>query len=309
MIEKELLNKNRVLTLDKNTRGTWLVVNISTESATMIVIDENGYGTTNENIQFIKTFENKTYSELVDSARWICQEFSVARVLIESIGLGLGFVDAFRNNVPNTQIDVREFNKMSSVNKDKLIMYAKGMINKNLENGTLKFLQTPECAVNTYKYKFLGYSEVMEAHRETDLLIDELCNLDIKIISNKGVLDRIDKDITKNRASCLLLYYLYLSDLENKAVETIEIDGNSEIIINGMNAYKIIKKTDKLTVVNALFDIEVIQESSKLCYEISKGDDLCVIKALQEGNITLRVYDRNNHDLYADKKVRFKKAF
>lgn len=205
MISKELLNRNRVLTMSNNRRCNLLIVNVGRESTIMM-----GIATSNntKDILVVKEIFNKKNKELVDIAYWICKEFSIDIVLTDVNGMGLGFYDEFNNNIPNSNISIRKIKgQIIAENSIELI----NEIQKNIENGSLRFLQSPECAQVGYRVSFLGLSEVMNSHKETDMLIDEINNIKIEMNANNNKLRYIreNDEVGKSRYECLLMNYSY----------------------------------------------------------------------------------------------------
>lgn len=207
MITKELLNKNRVLTMSTNRKCDYLVVDVSSNKCETIMIGVNTQGNTKD-ILVVKTFTNKTFDDLAKEAYWTCKEFDIHIVLVDRNGYGIGFIDSFNKFVPDDIVSLREVNIFSKESID-FYQYAYLNIENDLKNGVLRFLQTTELAYNSYQKQFLGYSNIMEFHTETDKLIDEIANIKPDIVSNRIKLSMVDNNIGKLRCSCLLIYYSY----------------------------------------------------------------------------------------------------
>jgi len=197
MISKELLNKNRVLTLSHNRKCSHLIIDAGKDSATIM-----GISSTNCNdVLIIKIIHYNKYSELVDEVYWICKEFGIKIILIDILGYGIGFYELFNKNIPNDQITIRPINGRKNNDIQNLI--------NDIENGNLRFLQSSELAERFYIKPFLGYSNIMKYHRETNLLIDEIDNLKLEQKRSTIQLTRKNENIGTSRAICLLTYYNY----------------------------------------------------------------------------------------------------
>jgi hypothetical protein len=205
MISKELLNKNRVLTMSNNRKCDYLIVNAGKELTFMMGINTQG---NTKDILIAKTFYNKSFIELVNEAYWICKEFNIQIILADCLGFGLGFIDTFKNNIKETDISIRKVNIMESNNR-KLYQDAYFQIEKDLKNGNLRFLQTSELASTYYQKPFLGYSNIMQFHKETDELINEISNIKLDLCNGKIRFSKTDDNLGINRANSLLTYYSY----------------------------------------------------------------------------------------------------
>lgn len=204
MITKELLNKNRVLTMSNNRKCDYLIVDVGNNLATMMAV--NVHGGTND-ILIMKTFEDKSSEEIVNEAYWICKEFDIHILLTDSKGYSLVFIDNFRQNVSDDEISVKQVNIKDVVNSYNN-PYLR--IEDNLKYGSLRFLQASELANVSYKKPFLGYSNIMQFHKETDELINEISNIKLDIsFDGKIRYNKINEDISILRFNCLRLFYSY----------------------------------------------------------------------------------------------------
>jgi len=204
MITKELLNKNRVLTMSNNRKCDYLIVDFGNNSVAMMAI--NVHGGTND-ILIMKTFEDKSSEEIVNEAYWICKEFDIHILLTDSIGYSLVFIDNFKQNVSDDEISVKQVNIKDVVNSYNN-PYLR--IEDNLKYGSLRFLQASELANVSYKKTFLGYSNIMQFHKETDELINEISNIKLDIsFDGKIRYNKINEDISILRFNCLRLFYSY----------------------------------------------------------------------------------------------------
>ena len=202
IFSKELLNKNRVLTMSNNRKCNYLIVDVGRDLTTMMSISDQGI---RKDILVIKTFISKTFSELVDEAYWLCCEFNIQIILADKLGVGLGFIEEFKNNINPNNVDIRaldgrEISQFTNIKE----------IQSDLHYGNLRFLQSPELAKTSYVKPFLGLSNIMEYHKETDKLIDEMSNIEIKTNSSGKIqLSCTDETIGKSRVNCLLAFYSY----------------------------------------------------------------------------------------------------
>ena len=204
IILKETLNKNRVLTMSNNRKCNYLIVNVGRESATMMGINTQGRTSGKKDIIILKTFEKKSVPELVDEADWLCREFDIQIILTDRRGCGIGFYDEFLMNVPTECVNIRLIDGMKINNFDI------NDIIKDLKYGNLRFLQDTELARTYYRESFLGFSNIMSFHYETDKLINEICNIKLDMTPNHCLkFSVIDNEIGKSRANCLLMYYSY----------------------------------------------------------------------------------------------------
>lgn len=214
VFSKELLNKNRVLTMSNNRKCNYLIVDCGKNLTTMMGVNIQG---NRKDILIIKTFTNKSFTELVVEAYWLCCEFGISIILADKLGMGLGFISTFKSNIKQHEIQIREINGLE-INNQILV----SEIISDLNNGLLRFLQTPELAKMSYQKPFLGLSNIMEYHRETDELINEINNIEFKVIGGNVKLSRINDTIGKTRVNCLLMFYSYpiVSFIDNKEYET-----------------------------------------------------------------------------------------
>ena len=235
-IPKELLNKNRVLTMSNNRKCDYLIVDVGRDSTVMMAINNQG---NSKDILVIKTFIGKTFPELVDEAYWLCCEFGIQIILADNRGLGLGFIEQFEENIKKNHIQIRAFdgikiNQFININE----------IINDLKNGVLRFLQSPELAKNTYIKPFLGLSNIIEYHKETSKLIDEISNIEIKMRLDKIVLSGIDETIGKGRLNCLLAFYSYPMNMASGLED--DSKGNKE-------KYDVAKRNNKYEIIHGIF--------------------------------------------------------
>ena len=238
IFSKELLNKNRVLTMSNNRKCNYLVVDVSKDSTTMMAISDQGI---RKDILVIRTFENKTFSELVDEAYWLCCEFNIQIILADKLGMGLGFIEKFNNNINPNNVDIRaldgrEISQFTNINE----------IQNDLHYGNLRFLQSPQLAKTSYVKPFLGLSNIMEYHKETDKLIDEMSNIEIKTNSSGKIqLSRTDETIGKSRVNCMLAFYSYPMS------HVVETDSSDDISFK--EKYDVTKRIAQYEVIHGTF--------------------------------------------------------
>ena len=238
IFSKELLNKNRVLTMSNNRKCNYLIVDVGRDLTTMMSISDQGI---RKDILVIKTFISKTFSELVDEAYWLCCEFNIQIILADKLGVGLGFIEEFKNNINPNNVDIRaldgrEISQFTNIKE----------IQNDLHYGNLRFLQSPELAKTSYVKPFLGLSNIMEYHKETDKLIDEISNIEIKTNSSgKLQLSRTDETIGKFRVNCLLAFYSY--PMSHVAVE----QDNSDVSFK--EKYDVTKRIAQYEVIHGTF--------------------------------------------------------
>ena len=239
-IPKVLLNKNRVLTMSNNRKCDYLIVDVDTtgngkDITTMMAINNQG---NTKDILIVKTFINKKSKELVDEAYWLCCEFGINTILADNIGLGLGFIESFQENIDSDNINIIP---LDGIKISKFINIRD--IIDDLNNGKLRFLQTPELAKNTYIKPFLGLSNIIEYHKETDKLIDEINNLEVKLRLGNIILDRLKNTIGKSRVNCLLMFYSYPMSMVDKV----------EIFNDDIEQYDEIKRIEKYNIIHGTF--------------------------------------------------------
>jgi hypothetical protein len=165
----------------------------------------------------LKTIHHQTSEELVNEVYWLCKEHNTQIVLTDNVGYGLGFIDTFKQNIDPYYISIREVNGTKIYNFD-----VTNKIKEDLNYGRLRFLQIPELAEKYYQKQFLGYSSIMQYHKETDKLVDEIVNVNLQVKLGNVVFGKYDDDIGKSRVSCLLMFYSHpLDATENKDENTI----------------------------------------------------------------------------------------
>ncbi len=236
IITKELLNKNRVLTMSNNRKCNYLIVDVGRDSTTMMAINTQG---NTKDILVIKTLYNKLISELVEEAYWLCNEFGIQIVLVDCMSIGLGFIEEFEMNInPNNAtiraLDGRKVYQLENINK----------IQNDLKYGALRFLQSPELATTSYMKPFLGLSNIMNSHKETDKLINEINNINTKVnLNGTARLCRINENIGRSRVNCLLTFYSYPMSVVIPDQEESK-DNNKEFeIAKRMSQYEIVHGT------------------------------------------------------------------
>ena len=245
MITKELLNKNRVLTMSNNRKCDYLIVDVSAtkgnnrDITTMMAINNQG---NRKDILVIKTFIGKSFAELIDEAYWLCNEFGIQIILADKSGMGLGFIEQFEmninpNNVSVRALDGRKIYQSIDINE----------IKKDLQFGNLRFLQAPELAMVSYVKPFLGLSNIMDFHRETSELINEINNLEIKMESiGQPRLSRIDETIGKSRVNCLLAFYSY-------PMSGVVAENKEELDVSFKEKYDVTKRIAQYEVIHGTF--------------------------------------------------------
>lgn len=222
--KKEILNQNRLLTMSTNRTGDYLIIDpdYQTKSSTIMVVKSHD-GSVNDLI-FIKQI--KSTDEIFD----ICFEFNIKKILVDVNGLGISMYD-----------NIVQCIKLHKVSNIFTVVQVKGHLNKDLinneleyisqdiENGKLRFLQSTNCARVSYRKSFLGYSEIMNCHKETDKLVQEMGNIDIAVDYHSYI--RINSKDNINRFRCLMIYYsTYIVD---KFV--VFLNGEEKEIINPKN--------------------------------------------------------------------------
>jgi len=235
LIPKVLLNKNRVLTMSNNRKCDYLIVDVGNNLTSMMAINNQR---NSKDILVIKTFENKKLTELVDEAYWLCTEFGIRIILADNLGLGIGFIETFEMNIKQDNIQIRSIDG----NKINQFININEIIN-DLNNGVLRFLQTPELAKTTYIKPFLGLSNIIEYHKETCKLIDEINNLEVKIRLGNIVLGRLDETIGKTRLNCLLMFYFYPMSISSELEDDIISKNKKYDIAKRMSQYEVIHGT------------------------------------------------------------------
>jgi len=224
IFSKELLNRNRVLTMSNNRKCNYLIVDVYTtlgnneDVTTMMAINTQG---NKKDILIIKTFVGRRFSELVDEAYWLCNEFYIQTILVDKSCMGIGFIEQFEANINPKNVSIK------ALDGSKIYLNIDiPEIQNDLRYGNLRFLQAPELAMTSYVKPFLGLSNIMESHKETDMLIDEICNISYKINSSGRIsFTRIDESIGVSRLNCLLTFYSYpMSGMVDEVSKNIEID-------------------------------------------------------------------------------------
>lgn len=210
-LTKELINKNRVLTISTNYKIDYLMINVDKDNNDCIgsILGISTKDNTKD-ILLVKTFKEKTIEELVEKVYWICVEFNVRRVLCDTLGYSIAFYDCFVANINPHDLPIIA---MKMVDRGAFGSIYK-QIEKDLQIGTLRFLQDVELAKTFYKESFLGYSEVISFHKETDDLINQISS--VKLTIKNGYLIFIsDKEIGKSQLVNLLMYYGFPGNVDN----------------------------------------------------------------------------------------------
>lgn len=241
MITKDLLNKNRVLTMSNNRKCNYLVVDVgySTGSGnnSASIIGINTQGKTKDILVLKEIPFNKT-EDLVNEVYWTCKEFNIDIILADKQGFGIDFIDSFKSNIKSDDVNIRELSILKIDNYKAFIN-----IKQDLENGYLRFLQTPEMAINSYQKSFLGFTNMMKFHQETTKLIDEIENIELVANGTQNIIyKRKDETIGKSRFNCLLLYYAY--------PEIAIVDKNEEYY---EKQYKVFKRMTQYEVIHGVF--------------------------------------------------------
>ena len=229
----EKLSSQRVLTMSNNRKCNYLCVDVGRNSTTIMGIQNNTYVMETIDVVFIKEIFNKKINKLVEEIRNICYEFDIHIVLTDIHGFGLGFYEEFNKNIPSNFISIRKVN---------ILDYTSILIEfeNDVEKSKIRLLQTSKCAKLSYKKSFLGYSDIMNFHRETDELINEIKNLDIVCDNKRIKLQKINEDINDIRFRCLMLYYIHTYNIENcKHIKDYDINEEVYNSIKEINKQKI----------------------------------------------------------------------
>lgn len=211
MLSKEILNENRILLMSTNRKLDYLLVDTDfrMKETTIIGITHAMSSKEIKDIVFIKTIAMNDNIKLKNIAEYIenlCIEFGHPTILIDSMGLGLGMYDTLK--AMNLDIQIIPIKCTSTLQSEAICLFY-----NNVHESKLRFLQTEKNAKNSYRHSFLGYSEIINSHKETDNLINEIA--DIELESNKNNIVRLKKtndNINTTRFYCLLLLYLYYHD-------------------------------------------------------------------------------------------------
>jgi hypothetical protein len=224
--------------MSNNRKCNYLVVDVGTLETIMMGINTQGI---TKDIILIKEFRNKSFDELAQEAYWLCKEFDIQIILADRLGCGIGFIDSFNNLFSNRIVSIRGINIFSEESRE-LFQSAYFCIEKDLNMGILRFLQSKNIAHTSYSKSFLGYSNIMEFHNETDKLIEEFSNIDLYIKCGNVKLGRIDDKLSKSRVNCLLIYYSY----PNICIDKTNINKDKE-------DYDIAKKMVKYSIARNVF--------------------------------------------------------
>jgi len=277
MINKELLNKNRVLTMSNNRKCNYLIVDVGADSTVMMGINTQG---STKDIIIIKSFKGKITDELVDEAYWLCTEFGIKIILVDIMGFGIDFFDKFRCSIRNDIVQIREVNFHYDKSEE---LY---QIEQDLKFGTLRFLQTPELANASYNKPFLGYSNIMLFHKETDELINEFDNIKLEVINGKIKLNRVNEEIGLLRAGCLLLYYSYPSNC------AVEENNNDEYTVS---KYEMTKRMSQHYITYGVFNKYVFKcienENIKVLFYCASRNKFTQFHNFIEGNEFKKVFN------------------
>ena len=175
MFKKDSLNECRILTMSNNRKCDSIIVDYGINSTIVMGIKEVIGCRDSIDIIFIKEILNKEFKELIKDVECICYEFDVDLVITDKNGLGLRFYDYFSNNICSIRI----------IGIDKLDTNVAIKLKEDIDEFNIRLMQSYECAKKSYKKPFLGYSEIMQIHKETDLLMYELDNLHLELKSGK----------------------------------------------------------------------------------------------------------------------------
>lgn len=108
----------------------------------------------------------------------------------------------------------------------------------------------------------------MEYHKETDILINEIANIELKLNSNKVLLSCIDRNIGRSRFNCLLMFYGYpeCGVVENNSEDDVKqydiTKRQSQNMMKRGILYKYVYKSIENDNIQTIFYYE---NSSKLC--------------------------------------------
>lgn len=237
----EKLSTQRVLTMSNNRKCDYLVVNCGRKSTFVMGIKNNTYTT---DIVLIKEIFSENTEGLVEKIRTICFEFDVHVILLDKRGIGLGFNNVFNQNIPSNIIQIREVDMLSYDWNNGIIKFK-----DDIEKSSLRLLQSYKCAELSYQKLFLGYSDVMDFHKETDELIKEINNIDISTKYNGHIqIDRINDEISLVRFNCLLMYYTYKYNIENGKYTNKDFGDD-----NKQKEYDIHKRISQYEIIHGIF--------------------------------------------------------
>ena len=213
----------------------------------VLKIKDRGDGTYTKHLVNIYSFEGTHFLEQALFLKEKVNEYKAAVLLVDTNGMGVGLVDFLVTDIDSNPVysvtnddrydkyktpnSIPMIYAISSVRKETKSSDIHNNFTSNISNQKIKLLKS-EAYVKSklFKNKRIDtdkYVELSQPFIMTDLLCDEIMNLEYKQSGNETQVKSISKGIGKDKFSALEygLYWIYLKEKKNKIRrETVNVN-------------------------------------------------------------------------------------
>lgn len=224
---------------------------LNAQSALAVIkIKEKGDGTYTKQLVNMYSFEGTHFLEQAQFLKKKVNDFKAMILISDANGLGRGLTDYLiteidenpayevvnddRYNKYKTSTSIPMVFNMNSTQKETKDSDIHNVFISNISNQKIKLLKSESAVKAKYfengKMTSEKYSELSRAFVMTDILCDEIMNLEYRQAGNETKVKQISKGISKDKFSSLEygLYWIYLQEQKNKVKkETVDIDINA----------------------------------------------------------------------------------
>lgn len=216
----------------------------------VIKIKDNGNGTYTKHLVNMYGFEGTHFLEQALFLKKKVNDFKAMILCVDANGLGRGLVDFLVTEIDENPayevVNDERYNRYKTPTSIPMIFNInstqKGMKDSDIHNVFVNHISNQKIKLlkneSAIKSKFFEkkrmtaekYSELAKPFVTTDILCDEIMNLEYRQAGNETKVKQISKGINKDKFSSLEygLYWIYLLEQKNKVKkETVNIDINS----------------------------------------------------------------------------------
>lgn len=216
----------------------------------VIKIKEKGDGTYNKHLINMYSFEGTHFLEQAQFLKRKVNEFKASILIVDSNGLGRGLVDYLITEIDEnpayevvnddrydrykTPTSIPMLFNMNSTQKETRDSDIHNVFVNNISNQKIKLLKSESSVKVKYfensRMTTEKYAELSMPFMMTDMLCDEIMNLEYRQSGNDTKIKQISKGIAKDKFSSLEygLFWIYLQEQKNRVKkETVNIDLSS----------------------------------------------------------------------------------
>ncbi len=260
LVSLEDLNKCRILTMPEEKamdKDAMYILSydvaraegsLNAQSALVVIkIKEKGNGTYTKQLVNIYSFEGTHFLEQAQFLKRKVNDFKASILCVDANGLGRGLVDFLvieidenpayevvnddRYDKYKTPTSIPMVFNINSTQKDMKDSDIHNVFINNISNQKIKILKSESSIKSKYfdskKMTTEKYVNISRPFIMTDMLCDEIMNLEYKPSGNETKIKQISRGINKDKFSALeyCLYWIYLQEQKNRVRrETVNID-------------------------------------------------------------------------------------